>query len=287
TREKIFVSLAPEIQKNFIPRGRNEVSSSPVKTFGERIEAAEKTPNVNQRDDLIAEAILSSSARENLESLIGAAEKISDANIRNALSEWIYFRQAQEAARRKQFDEAERLASKVEGHEQRAFLYTEIARALARTVEGQTHARELLDQSIAEANKAGMTTFAARSLLATSNLFAKMDVGRSLSVLGDAINCINHLEAPDFSRDNQTLTKEIKRRSNPGRFIVNFHMPGPDAETAFRELAKIDFNDAFTQTSALNDKFQRAMTTLAVAEVCLQETERRRNEKPKKTTSQP
>jgi hypothetical protein len=53
-------------------------------------------------------------------------------------------------------------------------------------------------------------------------------------------------------------------------------MPGLDPETAFRELAKIDFNDALTQTTAFTDKFQRCHDHLAVADVCLQETERRR-----------
>ncbi len=59
-------------------------------------------------------------------------------------------------------------------------------------------------------------------------------------------------------------------------------MPGLDPESAFRELAKIDFNDALTQTSALNDKLDRAMSTFAVAEICLQESERREKQKLKK-----
>ena len=287
-REKTFVSLPTEIQEKLGPADQREVPPSPVRTFNERIEKAEKTPNVNERDDLIAEAILDSSAQDNLNSLINAAEKISESNIRDPLVEWIYFRQAQEAVKRKQFDEAERLASKVEGHEQLAFLRAEIAKGLMSTAETQNRAHENLDQAIAEANKAGMTIYAARLLLTASNLYARIDVGRSLSILGDAVNSINHLEAPDFSGDNQTLVREPKRKNNPGgRFIINFYMPGLDPETAFRELAKIDFNDAFTQTSALTDKFHRAMITLAVAEVCLQETDRRRNEKPKKITSQP
>ena len=59
-------------------------------------------------------------------------------------------------------------------------------------------------------------------------------------------------------------------------------LPGLDPESAFRELAKIDSNDALTQTAAFTDKFQRAMTTLAVADVCIQETERLRLKNPKK-----
>ena len=116
--------------------------------------------------------------------------------------------------------------SKVEGREQRAYLHTEIAKGLLNASETQTHAREVLDEAITEANKAGMTIFAARTLLTASNLYAKIDLSRSISVLGDAINCINHIEAPDFSVGDQTLVKAVKRRSNPGRFLIRFYMPG-------------------------------------------------------------
>jgi hypothetical protein len=127
-----------------------------------------------------------------------------------------------------------------------------------------------------------MTIFAARTLLTASNLYARIDLGRSISVLGEAINCINHIEVSDFSLGDQTLVKTVKRRSNAGRFVMGFPMPGLDPETAFREMAKIDFDDTLSQTSAITDKFQRAMTTLALADVCLQQQPR---ETPKKIAS--
>jgi hypothetical protein len=279
-REKVFVSLSVETQKGFVPPGRNEVSSYPTKTFDERIETAEKTPNVNERDDFIAEAILSSSDKEGLDEVMRTADKISDSTLRGGLVEWLYFSRARAAATGKRFDEAERLASKVEGREQRAFLRTEIAKGLLNTSDTQTHTREVLDEAITEANKAGMTIFAARTLLTASNLYANIDLGRSISVLGDAINCINHIEAPDFSVGDQTLVKEIKRKSNPGRFLIRFYMPGLDPETAFREMAKIEFDDTLSQTTAFTDKSLRALTTLALADVCLQQPQPK--EKPKK-----
>src|SRR5262249_2182819 len=120
------------------------------------------------------------------------------------------------------------------------------------------------------------------TLLTASNLYTRIDLGRSISVLADAINCINHLEAPEFSSSDQTLVKSVERKGKSGHYAIRFYMPGLDPESAFRELARIDFNDALTQTAAFTDKFQRAMTTLAVADVCLQETERRRATNPKK-----
>lgn len=282
-REKILVSLSVETQQTFLRPDRNEVSSSPTQTFDELIETAEKTPNVNNRDDLIATAVLSAASdKESLAGVVEAIDKITDSSIRAPLLDWLYFRRAKDAANGKRFDEAERLVSKVEGREQRAYLRTEIAKGLLNASETQTHAREVLDEAITEANKAGMTIFAARTLLTASNLYAKIDLSRSISVLGDAINCINHIEAPDFSIGDQTLVKAIKRRSNPGRFIIRFYMPGLDPENAFREMAKIDFDDALSLTSAFTDKFLRAVTTLALADVCLQQAQQQPKEKPKK-----
>jgi hypothetical protein len=280
-REKILVSLPAETQEKLLPRERN-VSASPTETLDELIGTAEKTPNVNQRDDLIVMAVLSDvSDKESLADVVDAIDKISDSNIREPLLEWLYFRRAKDAAKGKRFDEAERLTSKVEGREQRAFLHTEIARGLLNTSATQTHAREVLDEAVSEANKAGMTIFAARALLTASILYSKIDRSQSVSVLGDAINCINHIEAPDFSAGDQTLVKAIKRRSNPGRFIINFYMPGLDPENAFREMAKIEFDNTLSQTTAFTDKFLRAITTLAVADVCLQQVQREPKESKK------
>ena len=269
-REKIRVSLPLETQKALLPSGRGEDSPSPRKTFEEQIETAEKTPNINAREDLIAEAVLSASDKESLASVVEAIDKITDSSIRGALFELLYFKRAKEAAKNKRFDEAEDLVSKIEGHEQRAYLYIEIARGLLNSSETQTHARELLERAIHAAVKGQKTMFAARTRLTASNLYTKIDMGRAISVLGDSIDYINRLAAPDFTADDQTLVKRVKRRNNPGHFVFRFYMPGIDPETALREMAKLDFDGALSQSNALNDKFQRAVTTLALADFCLQ-----------------
>ena len=131
---------------------------------------------------------------------------------------------------------------------------------------------EVLDEGITEAKKAGVNIFAARTLLTASNLYAKIDRNRSIEVLADSINCINRIEAPDFSGE-PSLEKKPERRGRAGRYqgeyLIWFYMPGHDPESAFREMAKIDFDNAFSLSSTLTDKFQRAMSTLAVTETCL------------------
>ena len=279
-RDKLLVSLPVEIQKIFLRPGRNEVSLAPADTFDEQIETAERTPDVNNRDELIAEAVLSSSEKKELTSVVNAMDKINDSSIRASLLEWLYFRRAKDAAQGKRFDEAKRLVMKVEGREQRAYLLTEIAKGLLNTGESQVWAREVLDEAITEASKAGTTIFAARILLTASNLYAKIDIGRSISVLREAINCINQLETPDFSASNQTLIKEIKNKSF--RRLLRFYMPGLDPESTLREMAKIDFDSTLSQTNFFTDAFQRTVTTLALADICLQQSAPSFEKRPKR-----
>jgi hypothetical protein len=88
-------------------------------------------------------------------------DKISDSDLRIRLTEWIYFRRATAALKDKQFEEAEKLASQIEGQEQRAYLHIEIAKGLLKR--NESHAREVLDEAIIEAKKAGVTIFSART----------------------------------------------------------------------------------------------------------------------------
>ena len=64
-------------------------------------------------------------------------------------------------------------------------------------------------------------------------------------------------------------------------------MPGLDPENAFREMAKIDFDDALSQTNAFADKFLRSLTTLVVADICLQQAQQQPKERPKKIAKPP
>ena len=284
-REKILVSLPVETQKLLLQPGR-EIHTTPDQTFDEQVDLAQKVSDVNERDDLIANAVLSAASEtESLASVIQAIDKISNSNLRGLLLEWLYFGRATTAIKEKQFENAAELTAKIEGQEQRAYLHTEIAKGLLKRNETQTHGREVLDEAISEAKKAGVTLFAARTLLTASNLYATIDLNWSISVLADAINCINRIEAPDFLSDDQTLEKAPERRVRGGQYggeySLRFYMPGLDPESTFREMAKIDLDTALAQSSALTDKFQRAMSTLALADVCLVQSPPK--EKPKKS----
>ena len=285
SREKILVSLPVETQKLLLQPGR-EISARTDQTFDEQVESAQKVSDVQERDGLIATAVMGSE-KESLTDVLQAIDKISDAELRGHLLEWVYFHRAVAGVKDKQFEEAERLASKVEGLEQRSYLHTEIAKGLLSRSDTQTHGREVLDEAIGEAKKAGVTIFAARTLLTASNLYAKIDLNRSIAILADAINSINRIESPDFDSDDQALQKTPERKGRGGRYQgeyqLRFYMPGLDPESAFREMAKLDFDTALSQSSALTDKFQRALSTLSLADVCLVQVQQQTKEKSKKS----
>jgi hypothetical protein len=284
-REKLLVSLSVETQKLLVQPGR-EISDKPSQSFDEQLEAAEKVPDVNERDGLIITALFGDdAAKESLGRILSATDKVSDSKLRGHLLEWLYFHRTTAAIKNKQFDEADKLASKVEGLDQRAFLHIEIAKGLLNKGDTPTRGREVLDEAIAEAKKAGNTLFAARTLLTASHLYSKIDRSQSVSILADAISCTNRIETPDFSSDDQSLENKPTRRGRGGQhrghYSFRFYMPGFDPASAFREMAKLDFDTALSQSPGLTDKFQRALATLSVAEVCLQQLPK---EKPKPNT---
>jgi hypothetical protein len=272
TREKLLVSLPLETQQTLRP-------PAPAGTFEEQIEQAEKLSNADKRYQSIVTAILSVSKKEVPEVILRAIDKVDDAQVREVLKDWLYFNRALDAIKDKRMEEAETLTSKLEMLEPRAYLRTQIAKELLKTTETQSHARELLEQEIAEVSKAPKTVAAIQTLFNASNLYLKTDLNRSISVLTMVIEIVNQVDELDFQAGDQTIVKEIKGRGF--RRLVRFYVPGLDPESALRELAKVEFDVALSQATALTDRPQRAMATLSVVEICVdkasdQKSKRRR-----------
>ena len=263
-RETVFTHLSPDSQQ----RVTRSISSQnkPKTSFDEQLTAAEKEANVDERDRLLVFTVLGASETVPLDRVLAVAEKVSDSTIRRQLYDWIYFGRTKSAIKDKQLDEAKRRASKVEELDQRAYLYSQIAEEFLKTSDDQAHARELLEEVIAAAAQAPNTIVTARTLLAAAFLYTKVDMNRAIAVTGDAIKSINRLPAPDFSRS--VVVRKIEGKEF-GAF-ASFQTPGFDPENALRELGKIDFDTAFYQVSSFEDKQLRALTTLTLAEQCLE-----------------
>lgn len=284
TREKLFVSLPLETQGTLRnPDNSASPAPAPFKTFEEQIEQAEKLSNVDKRYQFIVTAILSVSKKEAPQVVLRAIDKIDDAQVRDVLKDWLHFNRALDAIKDQRMEEAETLTSKIGMLEPRAYLRTQIAKQLLNTTETQSHARELLEQAIAEVSKAPNTVAAIQTLFNASNLYLKTDLNRSISVLITAIEITNQKDGLDFQTGDQTIVKEIKGRGF--RRLVRFYVPGLDPESALRELAKDEFDVALSQATALTDKSQRAMATLSVVEICVEKASDLQRQKSKRRAS--
>lgn len=251
--------------------------SAPIRSFNEQVETAEKNPDVDRRDQQLAFAILGASANEDLDLVLRVVDKISDSAVRSQLLNWIYFSRTQSAIKNKQLNEARKLAAKVDELDQRAYLYFQISEQSLKESADQTRAREMLEEVVDGAAKAPATIVTARTQLGVAYLYTKIDLNRAIAVLGDAVKNINRIEQPDFSR--QFVMRKIEGKTFGS--YASFQTPGFDAENAFRELGKSDFDGTLYQASNFTNKSLRARTSLALIEPCLQQPEKVKK-KPKK-----
>lgn len=242
--------------------GRN----APKKSFDERVEAAEKNPDVERRDqELVFALIGSESAAETLDRVLAVVDKISDPVVRQPLLNWLYFDRAQRAVKDKKLDEARKLAANVQELDQRAHLYLRIAEESLKRNPDQTQAQEMLEEVVEAAAKAPITIVRARVQLGVAHLYSKLDMNRAIALMGEAVKSINQMDQPDFSVQYVTRKIEGKKFSS----YAAFNTPGFSPETAFEELGKLDFDGMLSQASNLTNKPLRVKTTLALIKPCL------------------
>lgn len=272
------VNLAGQLPENSQKRV-GSIIGAPDRTrgsFAEQVEAAEKNPNVDRRDQALVTAIAWGSDNEELDLVLSVVNKISDSAVRAQLLNWLYFSRTQNAIKEKQLAQARSLAAKVEELDQRGYLYFRIAEESLKQSVDQTQAREMLEEVAAAAAKAPATMVTARTQLGVAYLYTKVDIARAIAVLGDAVKTINKLELPDFDRQFTMRRIEGKTFGSYASFVT----PGFNPETALQEISKSDFDGTLYQANNFASKPLRALTTLAVIEPCLK-ISKQPTEKPK------
>jgi hypothetical protein len=260
--ENIFAMFSQTDQQ----RVTKTVTEQPRKSFDEMIEDAERQRDPSIREAMLAIAVMHNSENETLDHVVGAADKIDDMGLRAQILSWLYFERTQKAIKDKNFAEARRLAGKVVELDQRAYLFLKIAEELIKRTRSDSEARELLEEVLNAAAKAPDTEVKARALLGVAYLYTKIEANRSIAVLGEAVKVINHIVAPDFSSDHAGRKIEGKAFGS----YADLHTPGFNPENGFREVGKVDFEGAQNLAANFVDKPLRAMTMMALAEWCLQ-----------------
>lgn len=250
----------------------------PSQSLDEQVEAAEKQSKPAMREQLLAFAVLHADETEDIDRLVKIADKIDDVGLRQQIVNFVYFTRTQSLIKQQKTDEARLLASKVEELDNRAYLYSAIAAVIMQQMKDDSAARALLEEVATATAKAPDTEIKVRALFAISYLFAGIEPSRAVALLGDAVKAINRIEGKEFSRDY--VIKRIEGKSFGS--YVTLQMSGFNPENAFREVSRYDFDGTLYQTANFNDKRLRAMTTMALADLCLQQKSRTtKSEKPK------
>lgn len=269
TKEKLFASLNPGTQQSVT--GEITSENAPKKSFDEQVEAAEKQNDDARRDQQLTFAVTGASKDVPVDKVLSVIDKISEASIRESLSNWFYYFSAQSLIASKDLGEARKLASKVTELDQRAYLFTRIAEESLKQTEDQAEARDVLNEISLAISKAPKTIVTARALLALAHLYGKIDPNRGVEELGNAVKTINALESPDFSQEYVIMKIEGKTFGS----FASFSTPGFNPENAFREMGKLDFDGSLVQATQFSDKSLRALTTLAVIEPCFSHRSKR------------
>jgi hypothetical protein len=243
------------------------LSDPPKQSFDDLVTAADRQRDPTRREALLVSAILGASTSTDLELLLDATGKIDDLELREQVLNRLYFERASEAIKQKSPD-ARKLASMVKELDQRAYLYSQITEEEINQT-NNLNARELLEEVVAAAMKSPDTEVKVRSLLTAAYLYTRVEPNRSVAILSDAVNSINRIESPDFSRDY--VIKRIEGKSFGS--YVTLQTPGFGPQTGFREVGKYDFEGVLYQASNIREKSLRALTTLALVDLCLAETQ--------------
>lgn len=234
--------------------------------FARNLDKAERESKPALREQYYAYAVLNAPESESLERVLGFLQKIDDAKLRGQLSNFVYFKRTQQALKEKQFDDAARLAAKVEQLDLRAYLAYEIASASLKEMQDRTRATETLDDVVKQASKAANSNEKARTLLGVAHLYAKFDSLRAFEVMREAIKTINQISEPNFA--SASVGQQIEGQ-NFGYYVM-YPMEGFSLEKAFALLAPFDFDGALLMARSFDDKSLRATASLALAAVCLE-----------------
>jgi hypothetical protein len=286
--QAILPDLVPALQQakgtmqallndNESTRTAQTLEPTPKLSFDEQIENAFKQSDPARREGEVALAIINAAETEPLEKVVAAADKIDDTTLRNQILSRVYFNRTLAELKEDNFDQARKLAAKVEELDERAYLYSRIAADSIKQARNEVEVREMLEEVVSAAGKAPDTEIKARALFGIAYLYSQIDPNRAVSVLGDAVKCINKIEAPDFSRPY--VIKRIE-----GRWFgvySTLQTQGFNPENAFREMSRLDFDGTLYQAANFTNKSIRSMTTLAAVEPCLQVVRKTKQTKSK------
>jgi hypothetical protein len=188
-------------------------------------------------------------------------DKIEDLETRNGIRSFVDYSFIGELLRKKNADEAVRLARKSElTHALRAHVLTQAAAIVARN--DRVRAMELLGDALSEARRIDANTpERAYALVALLAQFAKLDRVRAWELVGETVKSANGVR--DFTGENGRTSVKLE-----GKFSIDMSTEmasATDLPESFATLAEGDFYQAIDAAKSFSGEAPRALVTLAVA----------------------
>lgn len=207
-----------------------------------RIHRAEQEKNGSTRNLLLRNLVLWL-MRTDPEQALEVAEKIDDAEVRAQTEDDVYLALMQKAFRGRSYEEARKLALKMNDAAMRAKWLAEIASQVSSRSKDHTEAADLLSQAYSIAAKSDNTPAKLEVLLLIAKEFVRFDQDRGFDILSDAVDTANRLE------------KVQSKPNHPsGSFIKVISITVVDGkEVSSNDRATVDSLD-FNQISAFAER---------------------------------
>lgn len=241
------------------------------------LDRAESETDVDVRDNLIAQAVLSNGNTENFDRIETLAQKINYPQLKNQILSWLYFTRAQDALEHQRLNEAASLSEKVAEPEFRAYLAMNIAEKRIAKEAGKQKAKEVLESVVSLAGRAPDSPAKARALFGVTYLFAKFDQPRAYETMIEALKTVNQVEADELVNPMFMRMVEGKKFA----MFTSYNIPGFTVENTFLGLDKFEFDTTLNLAETITDRSLRAATILSLAGRCL-EKEAQQKKQPSK-----
>jgi len=236
----------------------------------ELLSRAETAQTQAQRDSLLMQAALAASRRGEIDQAISIVDKIKNEQVRSSFKSLIHFQATLSAISREDIDTAYRYGKDLPNLQQRAFVFSLMARVLFDKKKDLPHAMEVLNEAEKLIARAEDGPDKARAMLTIAGVVARIDSLRGFEIMRSAVETINHTDFDPQQPGGVTTT--IGSRSSGFMITTTFGTNTLNFDEGFPLLAQIDFDRALLLAQSIEKKEASVLAQLAVCRGALRQS---------------
>jgi hypothetical protein len=264
-------AAAKRIQEIFASRprpGQQEGEAYALGQAEELLTAAENLPGGCKRDTQFAQAALSISFGKDFSRALEVSGRVESEPMREGVRQFLYYDMASAALKRgdpASLEDAQKYAERVVAPEQRALLYTKIAREVLRRDDRQL-ASGLLGKTMRLTERVSEPASQASILLAAAAGFADFDAYEGYKALKEAVKIINR--AKGLNVDDFRVLRKVSLACRPGEDTWYGGADGAERFSLFETFADLsgtDVDGALSLARDLDDPSIRIRSLIYIA----------------------